>query len=143
MSVYFKVGPIYYEIGAGSFLYSIFSTVAHNLENRKWGNRFPYLMKNLFNDGKLPNNKIDKLEAEVKKIRKELKEFSPDKIVWDFENLAQRPPWGNEIADTITDLSNYFVTSDGKDFFEVFFKALDDAKEINMDIELDELSFKK
>ena len=143
MAVYFKVGPIYYEIGAGSFLYSFFSTVAYNLENRKWGNRFPYLMKKLFNDGKLPNKKIDKLEAEVKKIREELKEFSPDKVVWDFENLTRRPPWGNEIADTITDLSNYFVTSDGKDFFEVFFKALDGAKEINMDIALDELSFKK
>ena len=35
---------------------------------------------------------------------------------------------GNNISNDITNLSNYFVTSDGEDFITIFFNALEKAK---------------
>ena len=42
--------------------------------------------------------------------------------------------WGSDISKDITDLSNYFVTSDGNDFLTVFSHALEKAKEVNAEI---------
>lgn len=39
------------------------------------------------------------------------------KVIWDIDDMTKMPPWGKNISKDITDLSNYFVTSDGKDFF--------------------------
>ena len=133
MAVGLKIGPIFYKIGTGSFLNCFFSTIAHNLEKSKRGSKYPYLMKELYN-GELLYENISKAEKELNIVREELKAFSPEKVVWDIENLSQRPPWGNEIADRITDLSNYFYTSDGNDLFEVFFKAFNTGKEVKKNI---------
>ncbi|MBE9175423.1 hypothetical protein IQ225_09140 [Synechocystis salina LEGE 06155] len=48
-----------------------------------------------------------------------LSKFSPDKVIWDIENLDIIPPWGNGISSDITDLLNYFVTSSGRDLIAV------------------------
>jgi hypothetical protein len=45
-------------------------------------------------------------------------------VVWDIDNPEARPPWGDDISSDITDLSNYFVTSDGRDLFEVLDEAM-------------------
>ena len=52
-------------------------------------------------------------------IQEELKKFLPQDVIWDFEDLSLTPPWGNNIAEHITNLSHYFITSSGKDSFEV------------------------
>ena len=44
----------------------------------------------------------------------------------------------NNIKD-ITDLSNYFVTSDGRDLISVLSEAMNEAKEMQCDIEIDNL----
>lgn len=46
---------------------------------------------------------------------------------------------GNNISSDITDLSNYFVTNDGRDLISVLNEAMEDAKEIHSDIEIDKL----
>ena len=51
-----------------------------------------------------------------------------------MEDLGKQPPWGTKISNQITDLSNYFITSDGRDFLMIFHKALDAAIEIKKDI---------
>lgn len=129
----FKVGCIWYEIGAASFLHSFFSTVAYNLEGGNWGTRFPVIMNELY-QGKLTNVNIPNAKVELNTIESELKNLSPDKVIWDMEDLGKQPPWGTRISNQITDLSNYFVTSDGRDFLTIFRKALDDAIEIKTDI---------
>ena len=48
--------------------------------------------------------------------------------------MSKQPPWGNDISKDITDLSNYFVTSDGNDFLIVFEHALEKAKEVNAEM---------
>jgi len=133
MAVGLKVGPIFYKIGTGSFLHSFFSTVIYNLEHSKRGSRFPFLMKDLY-QGKLICKNIPSAEKELKIIKTELKLFPPDKVVWDIDDLNKRPPWRDNIADRITNLSNYFYTSDGDDLFDLFAKALNTGKEVKKDV---------
>lgn len=135
MAVGFCVKFYWFQIGTGDFLHSFFSTVAFNLENKKWGSRFPIIMNKLY-QGKLEVEDVDKAIEELKVIQKELKAYGPEKVIWDIEDLSKQPPWGNEISKDITDLSNYFVTSDGEDFLSVFFRALEEAKEDTTGIEI-------
>lgn len=128
-----KVGPIFYKIGTGSFLHSFFSTVACNLENNNWGSRFPLIMNELCYKS-LPPDKIDSAAEELNKIFIELEEYSPSMMVWDIEDLSKQPPWGNNIAERITSLANYFYTSDGEDLLAVFKKAMDAAKKVNKEL---------
>lgn len=131
----FQVDLYWFQIGAGDFLYSFFSTVAYRLEGAKWGDRFPVIMKKLY-QGEIERKDIDKAIKELNIIKKELEAFTPDQVVWNIEDLSQQPPWGSDISEDITDLSNYFVTSDGEDFLSVFFDALETAKEIDSGVEI-------
>lgn len=77
----FKVEYNWYEIGSSDFLYAFFSTVAYNLENKKWGIRFPIIMKRLYL-GKLETTDISSAIIELKMIQQGLRKFKPDKIIW-------------------------------------------------------------
>lgn len=138
MAVGFKVKYYWYQIGQGDFLHSFFSTVAYNLENENWGSRFPIIMNELY-QGKMSWMDVDKAIAELNVIKEEFKAFSPDKVIWDIEDLSKQPPWGNNISKDITSLSNYFVTSDGEDFLATFSRALEKAKEVSCDMEIKSL----
>lgn len=135
MAVGFKVKYYWFQIGNGDFLHAFFSTVAYNLENRKWGSRFPIIMNELY-QGKVKHEDTEKAITELNIIKLELQTISPDKVVWDIEDLSKQPPWGSNISKDITDLSNYFVTSDGNDFITVFFHALEKAKDVNSEMEI-------
>lgn len=135
MAVGFKVDFYWYQVGNGDFLYSFFSTVAYRLEGAKWGSRFPVIMKKLY-QGKIKRRDVDKAIKELNIIKKELQAFTPDQVIWDIEDLSKQPPWGSNISEDITDLSNYFVTSEGEDFISVFLDALETAKEIKFGVEI-------
>lgn len=123
MTVGFRVGSVVDEIGTHAFLHAFFSTISHQLEPNGWGTRFPELMNDLY-QGKLDSGKARKVLADISTIEQELKSRSPDEIVWDIDNLSAQPPWGNRISPDITDLSNYFVTSTGRDMFDVLVECL-------------------
>ena len=135
MAVGFKVKYYWFQIGNGDFLHAFFSIVAYNLEKQQWGSRFPVIMNKLY-QGKVGKKEIKNAIEELEIIKNELKKFTPDRIVWDIEDLSKQPPWGNDISKDITDLSNYFVTSDGNDFITIFFHALEKALEINSGIKI-------
>lgn len=92
-------------------------------------------MKELYS-GKLKSENLSKAIKETNEIREKLKMFLPSEAVWDIEDLSKQPPWGDNISSEITDLSNYFVTSDGKDMFEVLLYALNEALEEGVDLEI-------
>lgn len=131
----FHVGLNDYQIGHGDFLHSFFSTVAYNLENKKWGSRFPVIVNELY-QGKASPGHIDQAIEELEIIKKELQAYGPEKVIWDIDDLSKQPPWGSNISKNITDLSNYFVTSDGCDFLTIFLDALRMAKKVNAEIEI-------
>ena len=57
-------------------------------------------------------------------------------IIWKIKNLSAQPPWKTKVSDDITDLSNYFVTSDGEDFVTIFNHALLKAEELNCELKI-------
>ena len=133
MAVGITVDFYWYQVGTGDFFHSFFSTVAYNLEENNWGSRFP-IMLNEFYDGVLKNADISEALQELDIIERELKGFSPDKVVWDIEDLSQEPPWGDDISPDITDLSNYFVTSDGENLITIMRHAFEKGLEMAEDV---------
>lgn len=138
MATGLRVGPIFYKIGTGSLLHSFFSTIAYHLEDNKWGSKFPFLMNELY-QGDLSLENIPKVKKELNEIRAALREFGPDGVIWDIDDLKQHPPWGENIAESITSLSDYFITSDGRQFFDVFEKALQTGIDIQKPIRIQSL----
>lgn len=134
----FTTSFYFYQIGSADFLHSFFSTVAYHLENKEWGKYYPCIMNELY-QGELPVEKIPAAINELQNIQNCLQKYSPDKVIWDIDDLSKRPPWNNEISDAISDLSNYFVTSDGEDFITVFSHALQKALEINQALKITSL----
>lgn len=135
MAVGIKVDFLWFSIGTGDFFYSFFSTVCVNLEDKKWGSRYPIIMKKLYS-GKLYLSDIIQARNELIFIKKELSNISPEKIVWDVENLEKKPPWGNNISKDIKNLADYFVTSDGRNLIDVMNEALNEAMKEKVDIEV-------
>ena len=126
MSVSAWVGEKRFEVGSAGFLKAWFSTIAVRLENEKWGSVFPTIMRDFYS-GSLPSTRALDALKDLETIRRRLADLPPEQVVWDFEQRASIPPWGNELSAKIVSLGNYFVTSDGKDLFEVlraaFFKS--------------------
>jgi hypothetical protein len=133
MAVGLKVKFFWYQIGTGDFLHSFFSTIAYNLEDGKWGTRYPFLMKELY-CGVLKENHLKNAKDELEIITNELKKLSISKVIWDIDDLSKPTPWGDNISPDITDLSNYFVTSDGDDLITILHHAIDKAMELKSDI---------
>lgn len=131
--VSFRVGCMMYEIGTASFLHSFFSTVAYRLENNRWGSKFPVIMNELY-QGKLSFENVPAAKEELTQIKKALTKLSPNKVIWDIEDLLKQPPWGDNISEEISSLGNYFITCDGRDFIEVFFMTLNAAIKIKKDV---------
>tara|TARA_R110002096_G_C14454124_1_gene711798 strand:- start:58 stop:468 length:411 start_codon:yes stop_codon:yes gene_type:complete len=127
MGVHLNTGNNIYEIGTSSFLISFFDTIEYRLTKGVFGKKYPIVLNEFYN-GNLKDENLVKAELELKDIQKRLKKFKPSKVIWDKHDLNKKPPWGNNISSDITDLSNYFVTSDGKDMFEVIFEAIEMAK---------------
>lgn len=135
MAVGLKLGNITDEIGGQDFFHSFFSTVSYRLETSGWGSRFPCLLKELY-QGKLDKNSAEQALIELDTIQAELKRFAPNKVVWDIEDLSAAPPWGNNISSEITDLSNYFVTSAGRDLIGVLRECLEELRDLGGVIEV-------
>lgn len=131
----FKVKYYWFQIGSGDFLFSFFSTVAYNLENQKWGSKFPVIMNELY-QGELNSTHIPEAINELEQIKQGLAKLSPDKVIWDIKKLSAQSPWGTNISSDITNLLNYFVTSDGEDFITIFNHALEKAEELNYGLKI-------
>ncbi|MCM1091320.1 MAG: immunity 70 family protein [Butyrivibrio sp.] len=127
MGVGFKVDFYWHEIGHGDFLHSFFSTICYHLEGRRWGSKYPYLMNKLY-QGSLAWEDVKFAREELKGVERGLRKLKPSKVIWDIEDLSKRPPWGDNISESITDLSNYFVTSGGRDLITILFDVFDEAE---------------
>ncbi len=135
MSVGIKVGPIVTEIGASTFLNAFFSTVVALLEEGKRGAVYPGVSIDLYK-GHVDSTKLPLVIKELQTIQKEFLNHPPSAIVWDLEDRSRLPPWGNVIAPTITSMANYFVSSGGRNLFEVFLEVFTfaDKKKKSVDI---------
>ncbi|MDM5227704.1 immunity 70 family protein [Cytobacillus sp. NJ13] len=138
MAVGFKVKYYWYQVGHGDFLHSFFSTISYHLEQNGWGTRYPCLLNELYN-GKLENKNIDCAITELEAIKKNLQNYCPSQVIWDIEDLSKRPPWGDNFSKDITNLSNYFITSEGEDLIDLLMKALEKGLKTNSDVNIESL----
>lgn len=120
------MGGVIDEIGTPDFLNAFFATISKNLEPNGWGSRFPALLNSLY-QGRLSKENVRQAQGELAVIRAELREFPPENIVWDYSHPEKEPPWGKNISGDIVDLSEYFITSTGRDVFDVINDCLEDA----------------
>ena len=128
MAVGIKLGSITDEIGTSDFFNAFFSTIAGNLEPQGWGTRFPILMKTLY-AGELQQSDARAALKELDEVSSELAALPAAKVIWDIEDRGKTPPWGDNIADTITDLSNYFVTSTGRDLISALREVVEELRD--------------
>lgn len=134
----FKVKYYWYQVGHGDFLHSFFSTISYHLEKNGWGTEYPFLLNELYN-GKLENKNIDSAINELEAIKKKLQKFSPSQVIWDIEDLSKRPLWCDNIIKDITNLSNYFITSEGEDLIDMLMKALEKGQKTNSDVYIESI----
>ena len=126
MGVHLRTSHFIYEIGSSDFFSSFFDTIDYRLTKGLFGKKYPTILKELYS-GRIPYENLEKAEKELKDIQNRLKKFDPSKVIWNKYDLTKKPPWGDNISNEITDLSNYFVTSNGVDLFEILFSAIEKA----------------
>ena len=132
MTVGIKVDGIIDELGSADFVHAFFSTISFHLEPCGWGTKFPVLMNELY-QGTLPSSKAASALDELRVARERLRHVGPDQVVWDIKDSTKQPPWGDAISSDITDLSNYFVTSTGRDLFETLMEVLEESTRVGKD----------
>ena len=135
MAVGFLVKYYWYQVGTADFLHSFFSSIAYNLEDKKWGSRYPIIMNELYG-GNLGKEHLYLALEELDIIIQQLKRCSYEKVIWDIDDLTKQPPWGKKISSEITDLSNYFITSDGENLVIVLRHAIQKAIEVGSDVNI-------
>ena len=128
MSVALNVDDRSWEVGSSRFFHAFFSTIAVRLEDGRWGSRFPRLMRDLYS-GSLPGEAAAEALRELDEVQRGLFALPPSDVVWDAENRDANPPWGDRIAPTVTNLGNYWWTSDGRELFGVLREAFVAARE--------------
>ncbi|MBB3697739.1 immunity 70 family protein [Flammeovirga yaeyamensis] len=127
MGLHLRTNHYIFEIGTSEFLTSFFDTIEVRLTKGLFGKKYPIILNELY-QGNLNYENLDLAKKELNDIQKRLKKLKPSKVVWDKYDRNKKPPWGNNISPDITNLSNYFVTSGGKDLFEVILRAIETAK---------------
>lgn len=135
MAIGFKIDFLWYQVGNADLLHAFFSTISYNLEDNKWGSKYPILM-NEFYQGRLKWENSTEAIKELKVIEKELEKIGPEYIVWDIEDISINPPWKKNISTDITNLANYFVSSDGRLLINLIFMALNDSISEKIDVEI-------
>lgn len=133
MGVHLRTSHFIYEVGSSDFLTSFFDTIDIRLTKGFFAKKFPFILTDFYY-GKVSFENLDQAEKELLEIRKRLKKFDPSKVIWNKNDLKKQPPWGDNISKEITNLSNYFVTSDGHDLFEVILEAIEMAKREKSDL---------
>lgn len=119
----FRVGPIAYPVGTASFLGSFFDTITVRLEGGRRGRDFPTLAV-LYSSGELAPEDAARARNELADVATRLQALPVADVVWDAERPEQAPPWGDDIADTIRNLRDYYVTADGRSLIGVLDEAL-------------------
>jgi hypothetical protein len=124
MGLGFVVDDIAREVGSAGFLKGFFSTISYHLEPGGWGTKYPELMGRLY-QGALDASDARKVLEDVREIRHALKSIRPVSIIWDIDVPDAKAPWGSAPIPEDKDLSTCFITSDGRNVFDVLVECLE------------------
>lgn len=136
MTVALQVGLRYYTVGSSGFFNAFFSTVFIRLENSNWGSLYSVIMNRLY-QGVIEEIYLKQALLEMQSIRLALTAFPPSQVIWDFEDLSARPPWGDVTHLDIKNLSDYFITADGSNLIDMMIRVFEQAISVNKTVEID------
>lgn len=123
--IYIKAGNVGLEIGGNPITGALFYSIAHHLEKREWGSKYPIIMNELYYNG-IEVEHLEQGLKEIKEIKEKLKGYAPEQIVWDYEDLDLTIPWINNISSNVTDLSNIFLSPyDRNNILDVIIEAIE------------------
>ncbi len=97
MTVGIKFHGITTEIGPGALLHALFSTISYHLEPSGWGTRYPNLMNKLY-QGQLDGQDAAMALQELVDVKEKLKDYKPEQVIWDIDDLKAKPPWGTQVG---------------------------------------------
>ncbi|SDY39700.1 Imm70 family immunity protein [Bacillus sp. 166amftsu] len=137
MAVGFSVDMFFYEAGHPDFLHSFFSTVSYHCEPDGWGTKYPLLMQDLYFE-RLKWQDVSAALKNVEEIREKLSKLPPSEVIWDFEDITKKPPYGDKIPAKITNLANYH-TIQGTSFLDLLKNALKESEECKMDVTIEKV----
>lgn len=138
MSVGVRVGSIVDEVGASSFFNAFFATIWGVLEPNGPGTKYPVISIEFY-EGRVRADRVKRALEELKQIRRELENFPPSAVIWDYDDRTKLPPWGKNISSDITSMGNYFVSSTGRDLFDLLIEAFEDALKNKTDVTIEEI----
>lgn len=118
MTIAFRHGDTVSDIGYEVLLHSLLSTVAVRLEGGEWGSRFPHIMLRLYR-GSLDAGDAAAACAEWRDMQAGLAALPPGQVVWDVNDLAMPPPWGEAVGPGVTSMADYHVTAGGLPLLDV------------------------
>lgn len=102
----------YVDIGSYTVWKALYSTVKVNLKDIE---NSILLAEQFLKTGKCKWTDAQETARQINLIRDGLSRFSPDKAVYDFENLNLKAPWDGKISPVITSCGNMYTTADGRD----------------------------
>jgi 2,3-bisphosphoglycerate-dependent phosphoglycerate mutase len=131
MSVGIQLDDGLFDLGSSDEVHAFFSNISFHLEERVnffrtkggWGSRFPILLNELY-QGELSKASAQGAVKELEIVKEELRKITPDKAIWDIDDLSLSPPGSENIDPAIQDLHDYFLTNDGEFIIDVLEKAL-------------------
>lgn len=135
MSVGFRSGAIWSEVGESDFLHAFFSTICSRLEDNNWGNKYPYLQKKLYH-GKLDSQEAIHALNELKEIRVKFSSLKLEDIVWDVDDLTKKPPESFYSRVTASNLSECFITVGKKNLFTLLVDVLEFCDQRGISVEI-------
>lgn len=109
-----RTGHVVTEVGASAILHALFSTICVQLENGRWGSRFPHVTGSLYR-GRLAHEQCRAALEELRQIRTELAGVPVDAIVWDADDRSRRQHPAYRPNPNATSAADYFLTVNGRD----------------------------
>ena len=100
------------NIGDSDIWYSVYSTIEVRLGLFK--RKVPLAIQ-FFKSGICETEDSMETARQFNLIRDELSRYTPDKSVYDFQDLKKKAPWNNNLSSVITSCANLYATADGQD----------------------------
>jgi hypothetical protein len=126
------VGNESFEIGHWTLLNSFFDTIRYHVSELD-SIQYKALLVDLYK-GHLRHQDAVGVVEDLVAIKSAFKSLEANQVIWDIRDLDKKPPWGNHISPHIKCLANYFVTSDGKDLFDLLIYVLQISSEKRLDV---------
>ena len=121
------------NVGGGDTWISLMSTVDVRL---KKCSKDISAAVNFLHSGECSAEDALKTAKQFNIIRDELSKLSPDKIVYDADDLKKKAPWAGHISPVVTSCANFYTTADGNDLLFEIVNILTYAGTNNVSVEL-------